>query len=61
MTVHEVKRTGNNLQLLDVRAPDKWKDGHIPPARHVFRGELREHLGKPVKTKPTAAIVRASG
>jgi hydroxyacylglutathione hydrolase len=54
MTVHEVKRTGKELQLLDVRSPDEWKGGHIPNARHVFLGELREHLGKLDKTKPTA-------
>lgn len=54
MTVHEIKRAGKKLQLLDVRAPDEWKGGHIPNARHVFLGELREHLGKLDKTKPTA-------
>jgi len=54
MTVHEIKRAGEKLQVLDVRAPDEWKDGHIPNARHIFLGELREQLGKLDKTKPTA-------
>jgi rhodanese-related sulfurtransferase len=54
MTVHEIKRAGKKLQLLDVRSPDEWKGGHIPNARHIFLGELREHLGKLDKTKPTA-------
>ena len=54
MTVHEVKRAGKRLQLLDVRSPDEWKSGHIPHARHVFLGELREQLGKLDKTQPTA-------
>ena len=54
MTVHEVKRAGKRLQLLDVRAPDEWNSGHIPNARHIFLGELREHLGKLKRTKPTA-------
>ena len=54
MPVHEVKSAGKRLQLLDVRAPDEWKDGHMPNARHVFLGELREHLGKLDRTKPTA-------
>ncbi len=54
MTVHEVKRAGKRLQLLDVRSPDEWKDGHIPNARHIFLGELRERLGKLDRTKPTA-------
>ena len=54
MTVREVRRAGRKLQLLDVRTPDEWKKGHIPNARHVFLGELREHLGKLNRTKPTA-------
>jgi hydroxyacylglutathione hydrolase len=54
MTVHEVKAAGRKLQLLDVRAPAEWKDGHIPNARHIFLGELREQLGKLDKGKPTA-------
>ena len=60
MTVHEIKRTGKKLQLLDVRSPDEWEGGHIPNARHIFLGELREHLGKLDKTKPTA-VYCASG
>ena len=54
MTVHEIKARGKKLQLLDVRAPDEWKGGHIPNARHIFLGELREQLGELDKTKPTA-------
>jgi hydroxyacylglutathione hydrolase len=54
MTVHEVKCAGKKLQVLDVRAPDEWKDGHIPNACHIFLGDLREHLSKLDKTKPTA-------
>jgi len=54
MTVHEIKCAGKKLQLLDVRAPDEWERGHIPNARHVFLGELRQHLGKLDKSKPTA-------
>jgi len=54
MTVHEIKRAGEKLQLLDVRAPDEWQSGHIPNARHIFLGELRQHLGTLDKTKPTA-------
>jgi len=52
MAVHEVKASGEKVQILDVRAPAEWKDGHIPNARHVFLGELRENLGKLDKDKP---------
>lgn len=54
MTVDEVKATGEKLQILDVRAPSEWKDGHIPNARHVFLGALREQLGTLDKGQPTA-------
>jgi hydroxyacylglutathione hydrolase len=53
MTVHEIKARGKRLQLLDVRSPDEWKDGHIPNARHIFLGELRDHLLELDQRKPT--------
>lgn len=54
MTVHDIKRAGKRLQLLDVRSPSEWKGGHIPNARHIFLGELREHLERLDKTRATA-------
>lgn len=54
MTVHEVKAAEGNLQILDVRSPAEWKEGHIPKARHIFLGELRQHLGTLDQGKPTA-------
>lgn len=54
MTVQEIKSVGRNLQLLDVRSPDEWDKGHIPNARHLFLGELPEHLGNLNKVKPVA-------
>ena len=54
MTVHEVQEAGDRLQLIDVRAPDEWEGGHIPNARHVFLGDLREQLAELDRTKPTA-------
>jgi hydroxyacylglutathione hydrolase len=54
MPVHEVQAAEGKLQIIDVRAPSEWKDGHIPNARHVFLGALREHLDTLDKGKPTA-------
>ncbi len=54
ITVHEIKGAGEKLQLLDVRTPKEWKNGHNPNALHVFLGELRDQLGKLDKSKPTA-------
>jgi len=54
MTVHEIKTRGEQLQLIDVRSPAELKGGHIPNARHIFLGELRERLGELDKDRPTA-------
>ena len=54
MTVHEIKQAGKKIQILDVRSPAEWSEGHIPNARHAFLGHLREHLGTLDKKKPTA-------
>jgi len=54
MSVHEIKRAGKKLQVIDVRSPDEWEAGHIPNARHLFLGDLRESLGTIDKGKPTA-------
>ena len=54
MTVHEIRRSKKELQLLDVRSPGEWQGGHIPKARHIFLGELRARLGELDKSRPTA-------
>ncbi len=53
-TVHDIKRAGKKLQVLDVRSPDEWAEGHIPNARHVFLGALRERLDELDRATPTA-------
>ena len=53
MSVHEVKRAGKKLQLLDVRSPDEWKGGHMPAAHHLFLPEIREKATKFDHAKPT--------
>jgi hydroxyacylglutathione hydrolase len=40
-TVHEVKEHEDEWQLLDVRSPSEWEDGHVPGARHYFVGDMR--------------------
>jgi len=54
MTVHEVKDAGARLQVVDVRAPSEWKDGHVPGATHLFLPELREKAAQLDKEKPVA-------
>ena len=54
MTVHDVKAAGAGLQLIDVRSPSEWEEGHIPGATHIFLPELREKAARLAKKKPVA-------
>ena len=60
MSVHELKKAGPELQILDVRSSREWKGGHVPRARHIFLSELWKRLGELDKSKPTA-VYCASG
>ena len=60
LSVHELQKNGANFQLLDVRGPGEWKNGHIPGAQHIFLPQLREKSGALDKSRPTA-VYCASG
>jgi hydroxyacylglutathione hydrolase len=60
MSVHDLKSASDRLQILDVRSNREWKGGHIPGARHIFLGELRERAGELDQEKSTA-VYCASG
>lgn len=51
----KVVSAGDDLQLLDVRAPDGWEIGHIPNARQFFLGNLQGRLNE--LDPPRAAAV----
>ncbi|MHB8955135.1 MAG: rhodanese-like domain-containing protein [Pirellulaceae bacterium] len=54
MTVHEVKEQADELQILDVRSPEEWNEGHIPGAKHIFLPDVPGKLGEVRKDKPIA-------
>jgi len=54
ITVHELKRHPRDYQIVDVRAPEEWKEGHVPGAKHMFLPELTKRLGKLSKRAPVA-------
>ncbi len=54
VSVHELRTQAMDYQIVDVRAPDEWKQGHIPNAQHLFLPELRERLGVLKKEAPVA-------
>lgn len=43
-SVHELRRERERVQILDVRRPDEWEQGHIPGAVHVYLARLRDGL-----------------
>lgn len=53
MTVHEIRRDGKGVQILDVRSPHEWQEGHIPGARHIFLPELPRRAGELDRARPT--------
>ena len=63
-----------DFQLLDVRTPHEWDEGHLPDARYLFLGDLPEKLrglnpDKPVvvycasgyRSSLAASLLQASG
>ena len=44
----------DDFQILDVRTPSEWEEGHIPQARHMFVPEVRERIGELDSKKPVA-------
>ncbi|TPE49710.1 rhodanese-like domain-containing protein [Amaricoccus solimangrovi] len=44
LSVHELRESG--VATLDVRKDGEWRGGHVPGARHIFLGELRDRLGE---------------
>ncbi len=52
MTVHKLHESNGNLQIVDVRSPDEWKEGHIPNAKHIFLPELDKRSKELSHSKP---------
>lgn len=58
-TVHELRRAAEHdrdLEILDVRQPAEWAEGHIAGARHISGGELPRRLDEIPKNRPLAVI-----
>ena len=46
--------TLGDFQIVDVRSPDEWQDGHVPGATYIFLPELEEKADCLNKNKPVA-------
>jgi hydroxyacylglutathione hydrolase len=62
VSVHELNSLmpARDFQLLDVRTPREWDEGHLPGARYLFLGELPERLSDLDRDMPTV-VYCASG
>jgi hydroxyacylglutathione hydrolase len=60
--VHELNNRlpSPDMQLLDVRSPHEWDEGHLPGARYLFLGELPAKLGDLNRDRPVV-VYCASG
>lgn len=60
MSVHELQGADGAVQPLDVRKQEEWQQGFVPGAKHIFLGELRDHLDELDRKRPYATYC-ASG
>ena len=58
MTIHELNKRKAKLQIVDVRSPREWKNGHVPGARHIFLPELRKRVGELDRKKANGGLLR---
>lgn len=60
MHVRELDRHRGELQVIDVRKDEEWKQGHVPGATHAFVPELAKRLDEFDRKRPTVTYC-ASG
>jgi hydroxyacylglutathione hydrolase len=53
-------RPGRDLQVLDVRSPQEWEEGHVPGAKYLFLPDLEDKLKRLDRRRPVA-VYCASG
>ncbi len=63
ITVHELKRRldAGEVDLLDVRQPGEWAQGHVAGATFITGGELPRRLGDVARTGRPLAVTCGSG
>jgi len=62
LTVQELKTRldrGDDLMVLDVREEDKWHDGHIEGALHIYAGHLAQRLDEIPHNRPVVVTCNA--
>lgn len=61
VTVGEAVRahTQGSTQIVDVREPDEWAEGHIPAAIHIPLNDLATRAGEVEQDKPVIVVCRS--
>jgi hydroxyacylglutathione hydrolase len=54
LSVLDLHVGGDGVQILDVRTPSEWQQGHVPGAKHIFVPDLREKWRELDREKPVA-------
>ncbi|WP_379136303.1 rhodanese-like domain-containing protein [Paenibacillus sp. sgz500958] len=57
--VAELLKTEKSLELLDVREPAEWAEGHIKGAKHIPLGQLLERLAELDPKRETIVMCRS--
>ena len=52
--IYKLHQDLKTVQVLDVRAPQEWNDGHIPNATHIYLPDLPKRMDKLNKNTPVA-------
>ncbi len=52
-------RAEGTAQIVDVREPEEWAEGHIPGAVHIPLGDLAVRQGELDVTRPVIAVCRS--
>jgi hydroxyacylglutathione hydrolase len=63
ITAHELRRrlADGDVDLLDVRQPGEWADGHVEGATFITGAELPQRLDDVPRTGRTLAVACGSG
>jgi hydroxyacylglutathione hydrolase len=63
ITVHELRRrlAAGEVDVLDVRQPSEWADGHVAGAAFITGGELPQRLDDVPRTGRPVAVACGSG
>lgn len=52
-------RSAGTAQIVDVREPEEWADGHIPGAVHIPLGALGQRTGELDPVRPVITVCRS--